>query len=109
MVSYTAMGGALICGTFHRHVHVSLRDKDGRNIFAVSESEREAGRTNAAYKDTKFLSQEGEWFVAGVLDGIADGRYSSSFLVRSHFVHPQANSHASGIRLSLKSTIPLLT
>ncbi|KAF5330711.1 hypothetical protein D9619_005342 [Psilocybe cf. subviscida] len=54
------------------HVHVSMRDKDGRNIFAVSESERKTGRASAAYEDTKFLSQEGEWFLAGVLDGIAD-------------------------------------
>lgn len=55
------------------HIHVSLRDKNGRSLFAVSEAESTTGRANAAYPDTKFLSQEGEWFLAGVLDGLADG------------------------------------
>lgn len=55
------------------HVHVSLRDKDGRNIFAVSEKEASSGgREGASYKDTKYISQEAEWFLAGILDGIAD-------------------------------------
>ncbi len=56
-----------------RHVHVSLRDKSGRNIFAVAESERKEGRSDAAFEDTKFVSQQAEWFLAGILDGIADG------------------------------------
>ena len=55
------------------HIHVSLRNKEGRNIFAVLESELKSGRVNAANDDTKFISQEAEWFLAGVLDGIADG------------------------------------
>ena len=55
------------------HIHVSLRNKEGRNIFAVSDSELKSGRVNAANDDTKFISQEAEWFLAGVLDGIADG------------------------------------
>jgi glutamine synthetase len=50
-----------------------MRDDDGVNVFALPETERESGRTNAAYEDTKFMSQEGEWFLAGILDGIADG------------------------------------
>jgi len=54
------------------HVHLSLRDSDGRNSFAVSDSELKSGRIGAAYDDTKFMSQEGEWFLAGILDGIAD-------------------------------------
>ena len=57
-----------------RHTHVSLRNKDGRNIFAVSDEEINSGRANAANGDTKFISQEAEWFLAGILDGIADGR-----------------------------------
>jgi hypothetical protein len=53
---------------------VSLRDSQGRNIFAVSDAELQAGgRSDASYSDTKFLSQEGEWFLAGILEGIADG------------------------------------
>jgi glutamine synthetase len=55
------------------HIHVSLRNKEGKNIFAVSDSELKSGRVNAANDDTKFISQEAEWFLAGVLDGIADG------------------------------------
>ncbi|KII88302.1 hypothetical protein PLICRDRAFT_41464 [Plicaturopsis crispa FD-325 SS-3] len=54
------------------HVHVSLREGLGKNVFAVSKDELSTGRSDAAYEDTKFLSQEGEWFLAGVLDGIAD-------------------------------------
>lgn len=56
-----------------RHIHVSLRDSSGKNSFALSGSELKTGRSDAAYDDTKFMSQEGEWFLAGVLDGIADG------------------------------------
>ena len=64
-----------ICGVHWlcRHVHLSLRDKNGNNSFAVSNSELKSGRIGAAYDDTKYMSQEGEWFLAGVLDGIADG------------------------------------
>ncbi|EGO21025.1 hypothetical protein SERLADRAFT_475647 [Serpula lacrymans var. lacrymans S7.9] len=54
------------------HVHVSLRDASGRNAFAVSGAELKTGRSGAAYKDTEFISQEAEWFLAGILDGIAD-------------------------------------
>ncbi|KAF8969643.1 hypothetical protein BDZ97DRAFT_1959621 [Flammula alnicola] len=54
------------------HVHISLRNKEGRNIFAVSDAELKTGRDNAANEDTKFISQEAEWFLAGILDGIAD-------------------------------------
>ena len=55
-----------------RHIHVSIKDRNGRNIFSVSDDESKTGRDGAAYADTKFLSQEGEWFLAGVLDGLAD-------------------------------------
>jgi glutamine synthetase len=55
------------------HIHVSVRNQEGKNIFAVSDSELTSGRVNAANDDTKFISQEAEWFLAGVLDGIADG------------------------------------
>lgn len=59
-----------------RHIHVSLRDANGRSLFAVSDAELEVGRANAQYSDTKFLSQEGEWFLAGILDGLPDGKPS---------------------------------
>jgi glutamine synthetase len=55
------------------HIHVSLRNKEGKNIFTVSDSELKSGRVNAANDDTKFISQEAEWFLAGILNGIADG------------------------------------
>lgn len=57
-----------------RHVHVSLRDRQGRNIFAVTDEERQqGGRKNAANNDLKYVSQECEWFIGGVLDGVRDG------------------------------------
>jgi len=56
------------------HIHVSIRDKSGRNIFAVTEEEKKAGgREGAAFDDTKYLSQEAEWFLAGLLEGLSDG------------------------------------
>ncbi|KAF7294740.1 Gln-synt-C domain-containing protein [Mycena indigotica] len=63
------------------HIHVSLRDKSGRNVFAVSDSELEGGRSDAAYEDTRFVSAEGESFLAGVLDGIADGNHATRELI----------------------------
>ncbi|KIM29070.1 hypothetical protein M408DRAFT_68625 [Serendipita vermifera MAFF 305830] len=54
------------------HVHVSLKTKDGKNLFAVKESELKNGREDAQYGDTKWLSKEGEWFLAGILDGLED-------------------------------------
>ncbi|KZT60465.1 glutamine synthetase/guanido kinase [Calocera cornea HHB12733] len=51
------------------HIHVSLRNAEGVNIFAQKGKEP---RKDATYPDTKFLSQEGEWFLAGVLDGLPD-------------------------------------
>ncbi|KAL1693331.1 hypothetical protein GGG16DRAFT_49695 [Schizophyllum commune] len=52
------------------HIHVSMRDADGKNTFAVYDNKE--GRADAAYPDTKFVSQEGEWFLAGVLDALPD-------------------------------------
>lgn len=51
------------------HTHVSLRTKDGKNLFAVPDGKP---RADAQYDDTKYLSQEAEWFLAGVLEGLAD-------------------------------------
>ncbi|KNZ73775.1 Type-1 glutamine synthetase 2 [Termitomyces sp. J132] len=54
------------------HVHVSLRDSNGTNVFALAEGDSKEGRKDAQYDDTRYVSQEGEWFLAGILDGIAD-------------------------------------
>ncbi|KAJ9102316.1 hypothetical protein QFC20_005009 [Naganishia adeliensis] len=55
------------------HIHVSIRDKQGKNIFALSDEEIKAGgRADAKWKDTKYISKEAEYFLAGILDGIAD-------------------------------------
>ncbi|KAF9513122.1 hypothetical protein BS47DRAFT_1372620 [Hydnum rufescens UP504] len=55
------------------HIHVSLRDASGKNVFSLSSDEIQAGgRKDALYEDTRYMSQEGEWFVAGLLDGLAD-------------------------------------
>ncbi|KAM0788434.1 hypothetical protein ACM66B_001569 [Microbotryomycetes sp. NB124-2] len=54
------------------HVHISLRDKSGKNIFAVDESELENGRADASFDDTKRISKTAEHFLAGVLRGLPD-------------------------------------
>ena len=52
---------------------MSLRDKEGKNIFAVSKEEVAAGgRKDAQFADLKYVSQEAEWFLAGILDGLKD-------------------------------------
>jgi len=59
------------------HIHVSLRDSKGRNIFAPTEEEiKSGGRKNAQFKDLKYMSQEAEWFLAGLLEGLPDGKLS---------------------------------
>jgi glutamine synthetase len=56
-----------------RHIHVSLRDSDGKNIFAFPSVETGKGREGAKYDDTKFISELAEQFLAGILDGLPDG------------------------------------
>ena len=51
---------------------MSLRDKDGKNAFAVSDEELRNGRSGAAYDELKFISEVAEQFLAGVLDGLTD-------------------------------------
>ncbi len=51
-----------------------MRDESGRNIFALSGDEKTSGgRSNAAYDDLKYISQEAEWFLGGLLEGLPDG------------------------------------
>lgn len=52
---------------------MSLRDSDGKNIFAFPGSETGQGREGAKYDDTKFISEIAERFLAGILDGLPDG------------------------------------
>ncbi|KAN0061267.1 hypothetical protein ACQY0O_006113 [Thecaphora frezii] len=56
------------------HMHISLKDpKTGKNVFALSEAEIEAGgRKDARYKDVAYISKEGEHFLAGILTGLPD-------------------------------------
>lgn len=57
------------------HIHVSLRDKDGKNVFAVTKEVAAAGgRKDAPFPDLKFMSQEAEWYLAGLLEGLPDSR-----------------------------------
>lgn len=59
------------------HIHVSLRDETGRNIFAVTDEVVKAGgRKGAAFDDLRYLSQEAEWFLAGLLEGLPDGQFT---------------------------------
>ena len=49
------------------HIHVSLRDQSGRNIFAAP-----SARADAKFEDSRWLSVECEHFIAGILAGLAD-------------------------------------
>jgi len=43
------------------------------NVFGLSDDEVAAGgRTNAKYQDLKMISQEAEWFLGGILEGLPD-------------------------------------
>lgn len=49
------------------HMHISLIDKDGKNLLA-----REQKDENAQYPDIEYLSDIGRHFLAGILDGLPD-------------------------------------
>ncbi|KAL8972475.1 MAG: hypothetical protein Q9183_000530 [Haloplaca sp. 2 TL-2023] len=49
------------------HMHVSICDKSGKNLFY-----RGSEDTNAKYKDLAYLSDLGRYFLAGLLDGLPD-------------------------------------
>ncbi|KAI5867375.1 putative glutamine synthetase [Durotheca rogersii] len=49
------------------HTHVSVVDKDGKNMFFRSEKDE-----NAQYPDIAHLSDLGRHFLAGILDGLPD-------------------------------------
>jgi hypothetical protein len=54
---------------------VSLRDNNGSNAFAVKPEELQGGREGAPYDELKYISQTAEYFLAGVLDGLTDGKF----------------------------------
>ena len=76
-----------------------MRDANGKSLFAVSDADLKSGRSDAQYDDTKFLSQEGEWFLAGVLDGLPDGTYYVEVLMLQ-LTATNTSSHAYGSSLS---------
>ncbi|KAF2669102.1 glutamine synthetase-like protein [Microthyrium microscopicum] len=49
------------------HMHISLVDKSGKNLFS-----RESKDENVEWSDAAFLSDMGRQFLAGVLDGLPD-------------------------------------
>ncbi|KAI9446497.1 glutamine synthetase/guanido kinase [Lactarius indigo] len=49
------------------HIHVSIRDGNGDNIFAVKPEELKGGREGAAYDELKHISQSAEYFLAGLV------------------------------------------
>jgi glutamine synthetase len=53
---------------------VSIRDGNGDNIFAIKPEELNGGREGAAYNELKYISQIAEYFLAGVLHGLTDGK-----------------------------------
>lgn len=54
------------------HVHISLRNAAGENVFAVPEEDVKNGRAGASGEDTKRISEIAEHFLAGVLLGLPD-------------------------------------
>jgi glutamine synthetase len=64
-----------------RHIHVSLRDKSGRNIFALNQEDKDGGkgRASAKYDDLKYISQEAEWFLGGLLEGLPSGELATAW------------------------------
>ena len=54
---------------------MSLRDSNGNNAFAVKSDELQGGREGAPYDELKYISQTAEYFLAGVLDGLTDGKF----------------------------------
>jgi glutamine synthetase len=49
------------------HIHVSLADKNGQNLFS-----REASDPNAQWSDIEYLSDTGRHFLAGLLEALPD-------------------------------------
>lgn len=49
------------------HMHVSIVDKEGKNLFYRGEED-----TNAPYSDIRYLSDLGRHFLAGLIDGLPD-------------------------------------
>lgn len=54
---------------------MSLRDSNGSNAFAVKSEELQGGREGAPYDELRYISQTAEYFLAGVLDGLTDGKF----------------------------------
>ncbi len=59
------------------HIHVSLRNNQNQNIFALPSSD--VGREGAAFEDTKCISEAAEHFLAGILDGVADSQFTINY------------------------------
>lgn len=51
------------------HIHVSLVDSKGNNLFALEEGK---SRDDAMWQDLKYVSKDMEHFLAGVLAGLPD-------------------------------------
>lgn len=49
------------------HMHVSIVDKEGKNLFARGDEDK-----NAPYSDIRYLSDLGRHFLAGLIDGLPD-------------------------------------
>ncbi|ORY32896.1 hypothetical protein BCR39DRAFT_464260 [Naematelia encephala] len=55
------------------HIHVSLQGVSGKNLFSVSDDElKDGGRKTASHEQLRFISQQAEWFLAGIISGLSD-------------------------------------
>ena len=67
---------------------MSIRDSNGDNIFAIKPEELKRGREGAAYDELKYISQTAEYFLAGVLHGLTDGKSIVIYEVEMTLSHP---------------------
>ncbi|KAK0210832.1 hypothetical protein DFS33DRAFT_1466943 [Desarmillaria ectypa] len=94
------------------HIHVSLRNNQGQNIFALPRSDVAIGREGAAFEDTKYISEAAEQFLAGILDGLVPTINGYKRLVGGEaFWAPNAvtygyDSRAASIRILSPPSVP---
>ncbi|KAK0450948.1 hypothetical protein EV421DRAFT_1888724 [Armillaria borealis] len=94
------------------HIHVSLRNNQDQNIFALPRSDLATGREGAAFEDTKYISEAAEHFLAGILDGLVPTINGYKRLVGGEaFWAPNAvtygyDSRAASIRILSPPSVP---
>ncbi len=91
------------------HIHVSIKNKSGTNIFALSEDEIVAGgRKDAPFKDVQYISQAAEHFLAGILEGLPDGELRTFLPARKTAFNAVMQSCPCSAPLSTRTSVWLV-